>query len=167
MIPVLLMVALWSASPFASEPSLLTPMTPTPVLTFSDGPVWSDPGVVAWLEGSQRAMLRVPVVVQFGDEFRLGIGGAWLGDSDGNAPEGAVLLTLDDSQMGVALLDHLRKHCPPGPRCAVLIEGMWGPALSGMPPLPGADAGPKRHPVTVRRFVGLQSAPAGRVGIAR
>lgn len=142
-------------------------MTPTPELTFSDGPVWSDPTILTWLEGSKRAMLRLPVVVEFSDEYRLGVGRAWLGDHDGNAPEAAVLLKLDDSQMGVALLDHLRKHCPAGARCAVLIEGMWGSAFSGLTTLPGADSGPKRHAVTVRRFAGLQTAPAGTLGIAR
>ena len=142
-------------------------MTPTPALTFSDGPVWSDPGALVWLEGSQRAMLRLPVVVEFSDEHRLGVGKAWLGDHAGNAPEAAVLLKLEDGQMGVALLDHLRKHCPPGLRCAVVIEGMWGRALSGPPALPSADAEPKRHPVTVRRFAGLQDAPAGKLGISK
>lgn len=141
------------------------PLSPSPFLQFVDGPAYADPDVLAWLERSQRAMLRVPVVVEFTDEYRLGVGRAWIGTTDADAGPDAIFLKLDDSQMGVALLEPLRQSCPPGRRCAVWVEGMWGAALSGLPAL--SDSGPKRHPLTVRRFGGVQVSAGTHVGIAK
>ena len=134
-----------------------TPMAPFPEVAFTDGPTLDDPRLRDQLAASARRLLRLPVVVEFDDAYRLAVTRAWLGTDLADPAATALQLKLDDTSMGVALLDSLRHACPPGPRCAVLVDATWGPVLSGMPALPGL--GPTRDTVAVRRFVGLQ--PAG------
>ncbi len=143
------------------------PAMPTPSLQFIDGPTLDAPDLLAILgapSGAHRA-LRLPVVVDFQDEHRLGIHAAWLGVLADAAPPGALLLRLDDSGLGIALLDQLRAACPPGRTCAVWIECTWGARVAA-PPATVSD-GAVRHDVSVLRFDGLQTAPATHVQLAK
>lgn len=157
-----------AASPPSPEPPVATPprpMTPSPDVPFADGPAIDDQAALrAWLAAAKadRRRVRLPVVVVFD---ALGVQKAWIGNG-GDAPaDGAVLLKLDDTAMGVSLLDRLRQACP-ARTCAVWLEGTWGPVLEvgGQPALalPGFDSGPPRETFAVRRFVGLADATATR-----
>jgi hypothetical protein len=159
-----------------TEPAVATPMTPTPARSYVDGaPLTDDAALLAWLEASEGKALRLPVAITFDDEYRLAIQ---------TARVGGVALKLDDTAMGVAVLDQVKGVCPDGaPGCTVWLEGTWGSVLPGasMPGLPGpggptgpslggpslpggpglagpsvpAAPGPKRHPFAVRKVGGL------------
>lgn len=151
-----------AASPPSPEPTVATSMTPAPTVAFEDGPSIADPAaLLAWLDTTKagRRLVQLPVVVEFGP---LGVQRAWIGNVAGAPADGAAMLKLDDTAMGVPLLDHLRRVCPT-PTCAVWLEGTWGPVMEvgGMPALslPGF-AGPPRHDFAVRRLVGLADATA-------
>lgn len=160
MLPVLpfLAAAACAAPPPSPEPSMPTSLTSFPDVAFVAGPALDAPDLRTQLAAAGSKLLRLPVIVEFDDEHRLGVVRAWLGTSVGDPAPGAVQLKLDDTAMGVAILDSLRAACPPGARCAVEIDATWGPALKGLPTLPGA--GPVRDTVAVRRFVGLQGPGA-------
>ncbi|MDP2304938.1 MAG: hypothetical protein Q8P18_02810 [Pseudomonadota bacterium] len=145
-----------SRPPPSLEPTVATPLTPPPARTFDDGPAVADPAaVLTWLDAGRGRRVQLPVVVQFDDQHRLAVTGASIG-------AGGVPLKLDDTAMGIALIDQLRTLCPPGPACTVWLEGTWGPLMEGMPDF-GTDAGPARHDFAVRRVVGLADATATQV----
>lgn len=143
-------------SPAPPEPAVATPLTSAPALSFEDGPA-VDPAapLLAWLSAGRGRVVQLPVTVAFDDEFRLGVARAWVGPESGG-----LRLKLDDTAMGVSLLDRLRAACPPGPTCRVWLEGTWGPLMDGMPDF--GDSDPGRHDFTVRRFVGLADDGATR-----
>jgi hypothetical protein len=103
--------------------------------------------LVAWLtrNGGQRdvgsaPVLKLPVVITM-DADRLGITGARLG------ADGGIALKLDDTALGIALVDRVRQKCKGDtPSCRVWLEGRWR-ALDG-------DVGQ----VQVTRFAGLIAA---------
>lgn len=142
-------------------------MQPRAPVTFVAGPALTPSAdLLSWLEGpvksaSPRKRLRIPVVVSFEDEFRFGWGPIFLGTSpDGG--DSAIHLSLDDTAMGVGLLDTLVDTVPKDQdSCVVLLEGYWGDLMSGMPDfdLPGEE-GPKKHPFAVLSFEGLLDADA-------
>lgn len=146
---------------------MASPLTPSPVLSFVNGPALTDGGLSAWLgeQQSRGSTLRLPVVVDFGGPYRLGVARAWLGSDTANP--GATLLDLDDAAMSVSLLDHLRRSCPEGERCAIWVEARWGAPV----PMPTAMAafaeGPATSAVTVLRFAGLAAEPATHVQVSR
>jgi hypothetical protein len=148
-------------------------MTPAPSRSYVDGAALSDgAALLAWLEASDGKALRLPVAITFDDEYRLAIQ---------TAQVGGVALKLDDTAMGVGVLDQVRTLCPAGqPGCTVWLEGTWGSVLQGatLPGLPGpggpglggpslpggpglagpampATPGPKKHPFAVRKVGGL------------
>jgi len=148
---------------------MASPMIPAPVLEFVDGPALADAGLLPWLRDQEArgTTLRLPVVVDFGGPFRLGVQRAWLGSDLAEPGAEALLLDLDDTAMSVGLMDDLRAACPEGDRCAVWVEARWG-ALVPMPPEMAAFAhDPPRLPVSVTRFSGVATAPATHVQIAR
>jgi hypothetical protein len=148
---------------------MASPMTPSPALQFVDGHPLASAGLLPWLRDQQArgTTLRLPVVVDFGGPFRLGVQRAWLGSDVADPGADALLLELDDTPMSVGLMDHLRTACPEGDRCAVWVEGRWG-ALVPMPPEMAAFADdPPRLPVSVTRFGGVASSPATHVQVAR
>ena len=151
-----------------TEPAVAKPLTPAPARTYVDGAALDDDAaLLSWLEASGGKALRLPVRLTFDDEHRLAIQAATVG---------GVPLKLDDTAMGVAVLDQVRRLCPAGePGCTVWLEGTWGAVLSGVPmpglsgpggpglagPGPGlvgpggpGPAGPTRHPFAVRRVGG-------------
>jgi hypothetical protein len=119
-------------------------MQPAPTLSFTPGPeiVPTEP-LRAWLEeqGARdpAPTLRLPVVVERSFSPLPAIVRAWVGAGE-EPPEGALLLRLDGSTLGIALLDRLAEHC--GPRqtaCPLWLEGRWGSPLPLLvPPVPGA-----------------------------
>ena len=148
---------------------MASPMTPSPVLTFVEGPALTDAALPEWLAEQQarRTTLRLPVVVDFGGPYRLGIQQAWLGSDTSDAGAAGMLLRLDDTAMSVSLMDHLRTACPEGARCAVWVEARWGAAV----PMPAAmaafESDPPASPVTVLRFAQLAASPATHVMVAQ
>ncbi|MDP2314531.1 MAG: hypothetical protein Q8P41_16635 [Pseudomonadota bacterium] len=156
--------ALSPPPPEATVPSTLQPHV---AAAFVDGPALADPvALLAWLDGlPPTRLLRLPVTVDFGGDTRLGVARAWIGATGDTPPDGAVLLHLDDSRMGVAVLDHLRSTCPAGPRtCAVWLEGTWAP--SALPGVTAPPDDPLRHAFAVQWFVGLAEAGATHVRVA-
>lgn len=107
------------------------PKTPEPERTFVDGPTIEPPDkLLAWLDstaaGEPRRRVRLPVVVHFTSSHRIGLDGGHIGVSPAIAP-GAIRVSLDDTAMGVSLLDRVRDACPDEKQtdCAVWLEGTW------------------------------------------
>ncbi len=108
-----------------------------------------------WLEDTiepARATIRLPIVVRFEDEHRLGWGAVTVGTAGD-----ALHVQLDDGALGEPLLDRLAADCPrEAESCSLWMEGYWG-ALVEMPELdlPGHEPeGPKRHPFAVLKVLG-------------
>ena len=136
-------------------------MTQTQDLAFVPGSALeAAEALLDWLDNtikplSPRKAIRLPVVVRFEDEHRLGWGAVQVGLS-ADTTAGALHLDLDDGALGNPLLDTLAADCPKGDACALWMEGYWG-ALVDMPDfdMPGLpDEGPKRHPFAVLKVVG-------------
>lgn len=131
----------------APMPEAPRPMTPHVAVPFVDGPAITDPGLRAWLDAHRADLLQLPVVVDFGRDSRAGGTRAWLGTDVAGPGAGAIEVRLDDSALGIALLDRLRQSCPVGPRiCAVWLEGRW--------------SGPEDPAFRVLHFVGPADANA-------
>lgn len=129
--------------------------TPEPERTFVNGPPIDPPeALLEWLEttasAEPRPRIRLPVVVRFKDQHRLGLDGGHIGVSPAATPA-EIKVTLDDTAMGISLLDRVREACPAPTEtsCAVWLEGTWG-------------GGPS-HQIRVLRLVGLNppDPPAG------
>ena len=151
--PLLFALVFVTAPTAESAPGRKTPQPPT---DFVPGPALTPTGaLLTWLEATRspvRRRLRIPVRIRFSDH-RLGLAGAVL--AVGEPPKDALRLSLDDSALGISLLERLRHRCPPAtPVCAIWLEGAWGPLLSGPTGLPA----PKAHPFAVRG-VGALVAP--------
>ncbi len=136
-----------------------SPKTPKPERSFVAGPPLADStALLEWLDANPRAYLRLPVVIFPGDLG--GIRLAFIGTEPAPPPEGAILLDLDDTTLGIPLSSRLRSLCGAGGApCAVWIEGTWGRPLPGLgasepPPWPVTvrDAGPavEGSPATIR-----------------
>ena len=104
-------------------------------------PVSYEPGVGieankqlrAWLKANEskrsgkKRRMKIPVVIVFKDPYRLSIGDAFIGDSGDTLPKDALSLSLDDTALGIPLLDTLNYGCPKDKRwCALWLEGVWG-----------------------------------------
>jgi len=105
--------------------------TPEPDRNFVDGPpIEPAAGLLAWLEktgaAQPRKRIRLPVVVRFSDAHRIGLDGGHIGVSPAIAP-GAIQVALDDTAMGISLLDRVREACPDDKQteCVVWLEGTW------------------------------------------
>lgn len=161
-LPTVLLVACAGRDPAPPPPAaapgpVALPKTPAPPATFEDGPALGDaPALRAWLDANPGRLLKVPVGVAFRADG-LGVERAWIGPT-GEEPPDAIRVRLDDASLGVALLDHLRRACPPGPTCAVWLEGFWGAV-----DLPAQADDPTPRNLAVRRFAGLQEPGATRV----
>jgi hypothetical protein len=155
-------------------------MTPAPTRSYVDGAAINDSAtLLTWLQQTKGTPLRLPVRVEFDDQYRLAVA---------RAEVGSLPLKLDDTAMSVPVLDQLRTLCPVNePGCVVWLEGTWGavlevggmpalsmpgvsgpampgPGLSGpglsVPGFPAPAAGPKRHDFSVRRVGGLVDGTA-------
>ena len=106
--------------------------TPEPERTFVDGqPIEPPAKLLEWLESTgsaePRPHIRLPVVVRFSNPHRIGLAGGHIGVSLAIRPD-AIQVALDDTAMGISLLDRVRQTCPDDKQteCAVWLEGTWG-----------------------------------------
>jgi hypothetical protein len=104
---------------------------PEPPRNFVDGPTIDPPAkLLEWLEKTATAEpkrhIRLPVVVRFADQHRIGLAGGHIGVSLAVTPD-AIQVSLDDTAMGISLLDRVRDACPDEKQtaCAVWLEGRW------------------------------------------
>ena len=103
--------------------------------------------LLAWLGRQGGARVRLPVRLQFADQGRLALGPAHVGAWDEPAPDG-ISLTLDDTALGISLLDRARELCPAGEQaCALWVEGTWGPLIG--------EPDPAKPTLAVREVGGL------------
>jgi len=147
------------AEPTPAEPSseptpdpAMTTMQPTSSPTFVDGHALTPSAdLLEWLEAGKGKQLRLPVVIRFKDDMRMNWGAITIGTALGDAAEGDIHLKLDDTKMGVGLLDRLAGEVPEGDAgCVRWVEATWGPAMEGGPDLSRFEPpGPKRHPIAV------------------
>ena len=115
--------------------------TRKPKRNFAPGPSLADSAALhAWLEAHPNAYLRLPVVIVKSTDGLPGHELAYIGTEPASPPEGAILLDLDDSTLGIGLSDRLRSLCDSeSAACVVWIEGTWGrvaPAFGAQEPTP-------------------------------
>lgn len=144
------------------EKAMVTPLRPAQPASMVEGPL-IQPSLLLldWLEknsrtaAGKRVRFRLPVVVRFEDQYRLALSDAFIGTTEADGGAQGILLELDDTGMGIALIDELRGRCPKSTNtCAVWLEGYWGQlAQVTMPESPSA-AGTKKHPFAVLRVHG-------------
>ena len=127
--------------------------------------------LLAWFEGSGKGRLvQVPVVVV---PSPLGLASGYVAGSTAADSANGLLLKLDDTGMSVSLAEKIRPDCAYDEPCAIWVEGYWGATVS----MPGLDFGgpgldgpamdtPKKHPFSVRRYVGRVTATAQHVRLA-
>lgn len=108
--------------------------TPDPPRTFEPGPPIRPRGpLMEWLDDFSRMTkwdrrVKVPVVIRM-DKGHLGIIEAFIGVTDTVDAE-TIFLRLDDSWMGISLMDRLGKPCPrANPTCVIWLEGYWANGL--------------------------------------
>ncbi len=120
----------------------------------SDAPA-IDGALLNWLESSDGKRIRLPVVIHFGDEYKLDYGPIYVGTATGAPPADAIHLQLDDGGMSVGLFDSIVGRPTDANNGMVLwLEGRWG-ALVDMPDFDdGFDEGPKKHDFSVFEIAG-------------
>lgn len=145
---------------------MTTPMhqasNPGPV-KMTEGPAVEPAGpLLAWLnqsakgEGGKRRRFRLPLVVRFEDEYRLGYGDVFVGRSLKAAPADAIHVSLDDTALSSPLLQSIAARCPKeAPGCVLLVEGYWGPLVEGGPPDIAMPGEAKKWPFAVLTVHGL------------
>lgn len=114
-----------------------------------------DGELLGWLESNPGTPVRLPVVIHFGDEYRLDYGEVFVGTRTGPSPDGAIHLELDDGGMSIGLFDLLRERTADGNNgMAVWLQGRWGALV----PMPGFDDDfdevPHRHAFSVFELLG-------------
>ena len=106
--------------------------------------------LLSFLAGTekQRKRVRLPVVVRFSDAAHSGVAKAFVGVSEASLGADPLELALNDTAMGIALLDHLRRQCPKEAlTCSAWLEGNWGTTFP-----PGETQQGPAHPFSVVRF---------------
>lgn len=90
---------------------------PYPDITWTPGPALRPQStLVAWLDSlGPKRLVRLPVIVRFRED-KLGLEGGRAGDLE---------LALNDSGLGVSLMDHARQASPERSSCAMHLEGHW------------------------------------------
>lgn len=135
-------------------------LTSPAAVKMKEGPALKPAGaLLGWLNQNARragkkVRFRLPVAVRFEDEHRLAIGAAHIGTDVGANEADAIELALDDTGLGVALLDTLRQRAPKGqPGLVLWLEGYWGELMDvPLPEFGAASAdGKKRWPFAVLR----------------
>lgn len=145
------------------EKAMAIPMRPAQPASMVEGPlIQPSKPLLDWLEKNSRTAtgkrlrFRLPVVVRFEDQYRLALSGAFIGTTEADGGAQAILLGLDDTGMGTALIDQLRDRCPKSTNsCAVWLEGYWGQLVEAPMPESPSTAGIKKHPFAVLRVHGM------------
>ncbi len=136
------------------------------------------PALLNWLEetstgASPRPLFRLPVYVEFGDEYRLDYGRVVVGTSMGTTGDAdkdtSLHLDLDDGGMMNPLLERLAATCPKGETgCAFFMDGHWGPLVDvPMPPMPVQPGAPTRHTFAVLKLGALITDPTTNILVER
>jgi hypothetical protein len=137
----------------------------------TSAPLYPASTLLAWLQqdagDEKRTMFRVPVVVRFADQARLGLGDVAIAAQEADLTPDSLALDVDDGALGISLLDRLRSSCPPNRQaCAVWLEGHWGRLVEVPSPAP-ASGSVRRWPFAVRRVGELVDPAAGEVRATR
>lgn len=129
----------------------MTTLQPAPPTDFTPGPALApSKDLLAWLEAHKTTRIRLPVVIRFKDEYRMNWGAITIGTALGTPAADAIHLKLDDTRMGVGLMDRLVDEVPEADAgCVRWLEGTWGAAMDGPDLSEFEPAGPKRHPFAV------------------
>jgi hypothetical protein len=91
----------------------------------------------ASIDKGGRRLFRLPVVVRFADAYRLALGEACVSTSPKDTCDNHLQLQLDDTALGISLLDRVSQHCPkPALSCAIWLEGYFGELLEDVLPKP-------------------------------
>lgn len=96
-------------------------MQPTTEVKFKRGPALRPSGeLTTYLEslktiGGKPLLVRLPVVITL-DPTGFGIDKATVGE---------LAIKLNDSALGISLMDRLRTACPNASTCAIWLEGHW------------------------------------------
>jgi len=128
-----------------AEPPRRKSAQPGPPRRFAPGPALQPVAELrAWLdrqgEPRPRPRLRLPVAMRFAAGHRMAIDTARVAGAPG---DDGLAVVLDDSALGIALIDHVRRHTPAGAGgCALWLEGYWGALLA----LPTAGHPPGQAP---------------------
>ncbi len=127
--------------------------------SFVPGPALSpSEPLLAWLQasvqGDQRKLLRLPVVINFANPGRFSFGMCWVGTEPATPGVGpaadAVLLKLDGTGLSVSLVDQVKQKCPDKAlSCVLWLDGLWGPRIEGGPQAPPVAGAPARWPFAV------------------
>jgi len=111
-------------------------MTTRAPVAYDPGPLLVDPELPRWLErlpdDGGRLRIRLPISIGFSADGPRAVASAAL-FVPANGP--TVSLALDDSALGVGLMDRLEQLCPEGERCLLWLEGYMGALLGD--PAPG------------------------------
>lgn len=101
---------------------------PEPVYEFEPGPAVTDTaGLTAWLEASKGKRLRLPIVIELGEQGR----------RFERASVGSVELRVTDLALGVPLSERIAQKCGrEARRCALWLEGRYGEPPSAPDTLP-------------------------------
>jgi hypothetical protein len=164
-------VALVSCCPSTSTPAIPVPQvvadaapdappTPEPVSdamtsSFVPGPALSpSEPLLAWLQasvsGTDRKLLRLPVVINFANPGRFSFGNCWIGtDAAATPPADAVLIKPDSTALSVSLVEQVKQKCEKTLTCVLWLDGLWGPAVEGAPATPQPPGTPTKHPFAV------------------
>ncbi len=141
--------------------------TPKPERSFKPGPSLADSAaLLAWFEANPTAYVRIPVVIFPGDLG--GIKLAFVGTEPAPPPDGAIVLELDDSALGIPLSTRLRSLCDAGSdACVVWIEGTWGRLLPDLASIASGRATSPSWPLSVRDAGPLVEGSPATILVAR
>lgn len=141
----------------AEDPSEMHMKRPRPERTFAKGPTLKDgEALLAWFQEEGSGYVRIPVVIRFSTDGLRHRELSYIGTDAEAMPEDALVLSLDDSTLGIGLDMRLRSLCDDeSPTCVLWIEGFWG----GMQLALMDDEGPPPWPFTVRDTAPLQGDP--------
>jgi hypothetical protein len=88
--------------------------------------------LLVWLNANprkksgDRRRIRLPVVVEFEDDYRLAYGPIYIA-ARLEQPANPILLEIDDTALGVGLMTRLLSICPKDKKgCVLWLEGHWG-----------------------------------------
>ncbi|MFN3200584.1 MAG: hypothetical protein ACE366_19450 [Bradymonadia bacterium] len=104
---------------------------PAPPIEYVDGPSIEPETLKAWLEKEVKPsqQIKLPIVITL---EVLGVRSAMVSGDPSGASKG-MPIKLDDSTMGISLMDHLRSKCPKDAKvCGIWIEGLWGGLMAGL-----------------------------------
>ena len=92
--------------------------------------------LLSWLDEQRKAgiLVTIPVRMSFTDASRLAPGRTHIAGWAEPGPD-TIALTLDDTALGIPLIDRVQELCPADEEaCALWLEGSWGPLIGDPDP---------------------------------